>query len=559
MDCQESQVRDKIKVVPEVARAFIDRAKEIRAQGKGFDDIVTQLNRETGKQPETILKILQSPLGKEKSAAVQARFDAARVEAGRTRRMQLAAQRSLDALNNGGTGAANYAWNFLRKRALAAHSVVSYGTHLPNLAYAGGERAAIFRQAFKDVYRYIGEKGTARYEADWQKMRLDPEYEPWLKAGLPIGEDVRPSDVALADSFKKAQKYSPPYSTKAFGLVLKKARLAEAKIQFSELPEEMKVGKMAQASREAIAQAASNFTGDVANPVGEGRSAVNVAAKSVSSAAGNQLLASKLYFAKRMAALLTPIRWLGLGGRMTPVQRAAANSAMRLWTKIAGVNAGILATNYAINQAAGFRTPNIGINKMMGEDKRNILDDLSAWDLGRFRFGNAVIPGSPLFEVLRMPIRMIATGIKTHSVGEAAKVPAMDVVGALNPMYHFMSEQLTGKDFTGRPVPSLHQAFGTIKKSNQQSVSAAEYGAEKISPIGVSAITNELVKSLVNDGWNGKEAKTLLQSLSAGATASLAGTHINYDERALSPVTGKPIKEKPTPENAKFRWLPEVK
>jgi hypothetical protein len=420
------------------------------------------------------------------------------------------------------------AWDLQRKIALYGHSVVFPWSHTRNWAIqiptaAGRARMGAFWRSATDVYRYRGAKGRALYEMDMTLMKMGDHYDFFKQSGADIEPGRRtPGDILL-------QNKKPSWQNRNFDS-LKVGRYTALKAVWDGLDPALKQGEGGKALGAMLARDMNYATGSVMAPVGE---AANVMAKTtsqLSQLAGhyNLLLSSKLFFAKHMDAWLSPLRYLAKGGRMTPPERAAAGVSLKRWANTVGAHMTILGANYAFNKMMGWQTPN--------------LTDPTKSDFLRARLGNYVVPFSPILEAIRLPIVATAASLTKGTGGEKLFLAAWN---AAHPTAHTVYEQASGKDFMGRPVPSVRGAIATRGQSlyipsKKPQVSVGEYLGTRATPIAVSGGLREYYQALRDQGLNAGMSMAIVKGLGAAAASALAGTHLYEQEPAPARTIIKP-------------------
>jgi len=350
------------------------------------------------------------------------------------------------------------------------------------------------------------------------------------------------------------------WSARGFdALKIARYQVAENRLQLlrDAIGDDAMQGDQGRAAMELLARDVNYATGSVMEARGAAASKFDRLAASMSGASGNILLASKLFYARRMGGIVTPLRYMAQyltkGGRMTPVERGIANIALRKWARIVATQASIVGVNYGIAKALGLQTPNVS--------------DPSRADFMRLRIGNFVVPLSPLWEILKEPLRAVYTGVQKQSVAEGLKIIPETIIKSLHPSATIVGEQVTGKETFGlhRPVPSVPMALGYPKKSNVPSVSLTEYLGNKI-PIAVGGMVHEFYQVLRDEGVPASQASAITKWMIGGAkvaasgiTSGLAGTHIYEDTSENVPKTKKGYR-RPPPQavrrrNAQFKLI----
>jgi hypothetical protein len=519
--CFEDQTRDKLKVAPAIAKAFLNEAMDHLSNGKDYADTLQSMSEKSGLKPETINSILKRD-PKAFSVTKQALATASKA-----RQIRDAADAFADQLKTNGKiyqeGALSKAWDLNRRAALFGHSTVFPWTHMRNWALqiptaAGRARMAAFWRAATDTFRYKGEKGQAQYEMDMSLMKLGDRYDFWRSMGADITPGKRtPGDIML-------QSRKPSWGTRNFD-TLKIARYQHLEHIWQNVDPALKEGDTGKDLASMIVRDLNYSTGSVMEPKEAAKNSLSGFAAALSKYSGKALLSSKLFVGKHLDAYLQPLQYLSKAGRMTSAERAAANIALGRWGNIVATHLAILGANYGFNKAMGFRTPNLtNVN--------------SPSDFLRIRAGNVIVPFSPMLEAIRLPILMTAALIK-KGPSEAGKVGFDSLWSAAHPTLHLAAEQVTGKDYLGRPVPSLRTAAHRVAPSvippvksprSRPPETGLEYASTRFTPIAVSGALHEFYQELRTNGASGSLAMAIVKSAFFGAASGLAGQHMFEQE-----------------------------
>ncbi len=536
--CFENQAKDKLKLPKDVMYAFTDRLLEHLKAGHSYSEALDVMHQETGLQPETINSMYRRD---PKSLSITKQAIA---RAGAVRQLRNAADALAGDLKTNGSiyqepGRIAKAWDIQRKIALSGHSPVFPWTHMRNWAVqipteAGRERMGAFWRAAGDVWRYYGEKGQALHEMDMTLMQKGDRYDFFRQSGA----DITPGKLGPGDILLQGRK--PSWQTRNFD-ALRVGRYTALDAAWSHLDPALKEGDTGKAMGAMLARDMNYATGSIMPPAGESANMLAKTGAQLSQLAGhyNLLLSSKLFFAKHMDAWLSPLRYLAKSGRMTTAERASANIALGRWANTVAAHLGILGVNYAFNKAMGWQTPN--------------LTDPSKSDFWRLRIGNAIVPFSPMLEALRLPI-VFTTSLAAKGSDEAGTKLWRAVWNAAHPAFHTAYEQIAGKDFRGRPVPSIRGLISPVK-SKLPPVSPGEYFGTRFTPIAISGGVAEFYQALRHENVPPSLATAFLKSAGSAAASALVGTHL-YEEE---PKASKGISQKPMPGMPKTRSSGGVK
>lgn len=555
--CFESQTKNKLKIEPAVAKAFMQEildhmsprfAKEGTVSQEfnmSYPDALQAVSEKSGLQPETINQILK------RDPQVMSRTKQAIARSGEIRQIRNAADAFAGELKSNAAmlqepGNLAKAWDLQRRIALGGHSVVFPWSHMRNWAVqipteAGKARMSAFWQAATDVYKYAGTKGKALYEMDMALMEKGDRYDFWKQEGADIVPGRRtPGDILLATK-------KPKWAGRNFD-ALKPARYSALEDIWSRADPALREGDTGKAYGAVLARDLNYATGSVMFPVGEaaGTTAKSVAQLSALAGKSNLLLSSKLFFAKHMDAWMSPLRYLLKGGKMSVAENAAKNVALGRWANTVATHLSILGINYAFNKLMGWETPN--------------LTDPSKSDFWRLKVGGIVIPFSPMLEAIRLPI-VVTAAFATKGSDEAGTKVWRAAWNAAHPALHTLYEQVSGKDYLGRPVPSVRGLIGKEFPSTaprfstekaQEQIGGVEYALTRATPIAPSGAISEFYQALRHQGINHNMAMALIKSAGVGLSSAFLGQHMYEPEpqkpqRASQPPRPLPSRPSNTP------------
>ncbi len=345
------------------------------------------------------------------------------------------------------------------------HSALIPFTHARSSAFMPGEMKA-FGRAVKRAYSTAlipTEGASARYERDMASLRSDPDRDFWVKMGLPITDANKPVGLGFSGLTDRA------FSS------LKQLRLDLAKIYWNKLPEGQRT-----------LEAAKNIVKNVSHATGEAKTPAVL----------NKILqwtnfAPKLKVGKYLAAFSDPF--------------TSTLGAKRAATMI-GSQLAILAMNDVVNRYFFSQT---------GANTVNWSDPTKA-DWLRMKVGGLVIPISPIFETMKLPIRFGADLMAPKSY-DNMKVVKTEVAGMLHPTLSKGYEAVMGQELFGNPeprplpFPGVKQLLhGDNRKGDP--LNWYEYGA-RYTPIWAQPIAKELTK----DGIDGNLAMPLIETFLTGA------------------------------------------
>lgn len=523
--CYESQVKDRIRATPALSKAFAEemldtmrggKQGEALSKPKSFGEALMAMSEKSGLHPETINAILK------RDPQVFQRTKQAIARSGELRKMRDSADQFAEQLKTSGKlydpnepGKIAKAWDVQRKIALAGHSVVFPFSHMRDLAVqipteAGRARMAAFWRSAFDVWKYLPtEAGRALHEMDTGLLRASDYYD-WQKTN---GLDVEPGKRNPGDIILQGKKQTA--SAMSFD-TLKIARSSIASQIWDAADPAIKEGETGSAFMQMAMRDLNYATGSVMTPRGEAATPLAKTAAQLSELAGryNLLLATKLFFAKHMNAVFGPLEYLPgtLGRSLSPAERAARNVAMGRWANTVATQMMILGANYGFNKFFGFQTPNIS-------------DPGEASTFLRLRFGNVIIPYSPILESLRLPVVM-AYALSHKGTDSALTVAGRTLWNAAHPAAHLAAEQITGKDFRGQPIPSVRNLVAPVKGYEGMTVpEAAKYISTRFTPIALSGALREFYDSLKNQGFSPSVSTAIIRGLIAGVASGVTGVH----------------------------------
>ncbi len=549
--CFEGDARDKLKIDPLVARAFLNQTLEhmkpyldatgIKRDGLGVADALGKVAEQSGLSVDTVAKIIQ---------ADTKLFSISKQAFNRTREANSVKAAAENIAEKGvpQTASVTRVFNDLRRLLLAGHSPVFPFTHARNLLYGPQAERSIFTTMVKNAWGFRGEAGNLAHDTAIANMKKGSDYNLKLSAGLDIREGTTKSDIIRPPESgtilsKKIEEYSKMVADSKLGKFLRldpnnAVKSFDAlKIGRSELfdhywaktPPELKT----EAYARLLARDMNYATGSVTTPRGEAAMPIDRMVSAASDASGNVLLSSKMFYGKRMEAAnifrYGPTRLsdlLSKGGKMTPEERAIANLGLQRWARITATQIGILGANLAFAKAMGLKLPN--------------LTDPTKADWGRLKIGNFVVPLSPLMEAVREPVRAVATATKTRSVYEGGRELVRPVINALTPGIQLTAEQVTGKEpFSSRTVPSIRNVIQKPKPGHQPPISLGEYATTRATPIAISGGLREFYQALRREGVSSSVAVPFIKGMAGAVTSGLAGTHI-YEEEPKQPAVKLP-------------------
>ncbi len=453
---------------PEIEKAFWAEAKKGLESGLEPEDVIRQIAKTHGIGTDAVGAVIQSKqmfqLTNE-AWAKQAKLSELRAAAKRAAKY---------ADDKPWLKAIKAVYHAPRQALTLYHGGAIPFTHAGDSLITPGEMK-MFREAVGDSYSYMTPNaGAARWRADMAKLRTDPGYNFWSRAGLEIKMQAQPVGMGMSR-----------WTRQSFDAI-KTMRLKMAKQAWTKLDP---ADRTLDAAKD-LASRINHATGTVRTAPG------------VSKIAGELMFAPKLRFAKyaRVSDAVT------------------SKYGAKRFAKVAAVNLSILAINDLFNR-----------HVLQNDDKVNWTDPQRA-DWLRMKIGGMTIPLSPLFEMGRLPINAGATLLDPKQE-DKSRVLVKEIASAVHPGLSAGYGLATGKDLsTGKALPfkgasqylygehrDQRAMFGKmVKDKNAKQMSGAEY-ASGFAPIPAQPV---LIKALVSEGVHPTVAQTVAESF-----VSLIGKH----------------------------------
>lgn len=478
MACYEYQVKDSGQDDPEVAKAFWNEAKTGLANGLSPEDVISQMSEKSGLQHETIARILTQNKHL-RSLTTEAWAHQAAITRLRSNARSIIRDSDRSSLGK----MFSKVWESPRALLTIGHGGVIPFTHMKDSLYAIGEQK-IFTDAVKRAYSYATKTGgDARWRADMAALKSQRLYNFADRAGLNVRVETQPHGIG-----------KNWWTKKSFD-ALKPARLEIFSKYWDAVPREAKSLDLAK----AIALDVNHATGTI--------KPISPTASKVTSAL---MFAPQLRFAKYMTAFVDPIKFLVKGGKASAAERYASGIAAKRWAKITALNLSILAVNQAFNQY------------VLGNKEKINWTDWSKADWLRMKLGGFVIPMSPLFEMSKLPFRVVATALDPKQK-EKWKPISKEIASAASPSVSLVYGGITGKElYSGRRLPfrGLAQMMFGEQRIRMAQQSWKEYGTERL-PI----YAQPMVKALSDEGVKAPLAKKITIGGIESVLSGVAGTH----------------------------------
>lgn len=420
-------------------------------------------------------------------------------------------------------------------RSITAIKILGHGS-VGMVTHAGG---LIFRPTRATIYW----KNFGRQFGMWAKpefheqliyrLKNDPEFETWKKAGASIDPEKTYTDYGMY-----AQWLGKLGEAGGRGFdALKLTRLDMNKADWARVPDEIKSDpKQADAARKLIADINNKATGATPkmSPVGKTfeEGFYGVAKNPILEAA---FFAPRLYASRWGRVLFDPVKTARtlFDPRSTPAERFAANAKLRNAVEFTGTLAAALLINQAILSATG--------------SKQNVnLTDPKKSDWLKFKAGGkTIVADGGLLDPVRLLGQVIwkdlledRTKQQQYREGSRYKM-AVDTVGSylrgkLNPPVGLAADIATGSDFQGRPLP-----FSKEKPlfKEQTPYSWGEWLLSQ-GPIPMAGTAKEVAADLKSKGFKDREIEVILKGI-ASFGLGMAGVHVGEDYSTQPRSSGK--------------------
>jgi hypothetical protein len=487
---------EKLRITPQVAKAFYDMAKTHYDNGATFPQAVRAIHEQTHLRENTIAKIIAA----DKTARnlsndmwyQQARY----------REIKMAARRMAEQANTPEwVKKADFTWDLLRSSATLYHGGVFPFSHAKNLLLLGNAERKIFGSMVADAYKYMSpHTGRARWARDMTQMMGTDEYKEAIRHGVRARPEDRP--LGIVANWVKGWGYRG-YDA------LKPGRVKLYHLWKSRLKE------FDDDSLDMLGREVNIATGDIDLPETTGRWL----------ARGS--FAPKLFVTRRIEAF-TPIRYAVNAGRMTANERAVANQALGRWARHMITAAGILGSNDLINKYL-----------LKNNQRVNWYDFSQPGTLWRMNWGGHIVPLTPMVEIVRTPVAMFAALFKTRRElkGEEAPSAALElasreILNALHPSIIAGIEGITGREVFGvprhkrrLPFPGVKQLVRGEEPERDPRMGWPEFLGQK-AMIPVAEATREIfTPSLTEQGVTKAKADKWVDALLYSALSGTAAVH----------------------------------
>jgi hypothetical protein len=410
-------------------------------------------------------------------------------------------------------------------RSITAIKILGHGS-VGMVTHAGGlifrpTRAAIYWKNFGRQFGMWNDK--AYHEQLIYRLKNDPEFETWKKAGASIDPEKTYTDYGMYAQWlgKLGEKGARGFDA------LKLTRMEMNKADWAHVPDEIKADpKQADAARKLIAEINNKATGSTpkTNPVGKTleEGFYGVAKNPILEAA---FFAPRLYASRWGRVLFDPVKTARtlFDPASSPAEMFAAKTKLKNAAEFTGTLAAALLTNQAILSATG--------------SKQNVnLTDPKKSDWLKFKAGGKTLtadgglldPVRLLGQVIWKDLLEDRTKQQQYREGSRFKM-AVDTVGSylrgkLNPPVGFAADVATGSDFQGRPLP------WSKEKPQFKDQTPYTYGEWLLDqgPIPLEGTAKEVAADLKDKGFDGRQTEVILKAI-ASFGLGMAGVHVGED------------------------------
>jgi len=410
-------------------------------------------------------------------------------------------------------------------RSITALKILGHGS-VGMVTHAGGvifrpTRAAIYWKNFGRQFGMWHDK--AYHDQLIYRLKNDPEFETWKKAGASIDPEKTYTDYGMYAQWlgKLGEKGARGFDA------LKLVRMEMNKADWSRVPEEIKNDpKQADAARKLIAEINNKATGATpkTNPMGKTleEGFYNVTKNPVLEAA---FFAPRLYASRWGRVLFDPVKTARtlFDPQSSPADVFAAKTRLKNAAEFTGTLVAALLTNQAILSATG--------------SKQNVnLTDPTKSDWLKFKAGDKTLtadgglldPVRLLGQVIWKDLLADRTAQQQYREGSRYK-KAVDTVGSylrgkLNPPVGLAADLATGSDFQGRPLPWNKEK---PQFKGQDPYTLGEYVVSQ-GPIPLAGAAKEIAADLHAKGFKDREIQVVLKAI-ATFGLGMAGVHVGED------------------------------
>lgn len=426
-----------------------------------------------------------------------------------------APQRAIDAVKNG--------LQTIRAAAIAGHGTVGMVTHAGGLVF----RPSVAKIYWSNFFRQWGMWLNKPFHDQLvYKLKTDPEFEMWKKAGASIDPEKTYTDYGMYAKFlgKLGEAGGRGFDA------LKMARLELNKADWAKVPNDIKANPdQALETQKRIAEINNKATGAIA----KGNEPINQLARN--KWAENTLFAPKLYASRWSRIVLDPYKTAGTffdWKNASDADKFAATTRLKHAAEFTGALVAGLVANQAIlsatksGQKVNFNDPTKSDwLKFKGAGKEVSVD------------GGLLDPVRLIGQVVWGDLVQNRTRNQEFREGSRFDKAGHDMLkymrGKLNPTVGLILDSSTGSDFVGRPLPTSipNALFGTPlekpKFRDQPAYTWPEWVLQH-GPIPLAAGSKIAYDEMRKKGLSHIQATDILK----GAAYSAAGTtgwHLGTD------------------------------
>ena len=404
-------------------------------------------------------------------------------------------------------------YNSLRSIAVLGHGTVGMMTHAGGLLWRPTVAKIWWTNFLRQFPMWLR---PAYHEQLIHRLKTDPDFHTWLKAGAKIDPDLVYEDYA---QYAKWLGKFAGGGTRGFD-ALKLARMELNKAQWEKVSDEIKADPdQALAARKAIAELNNRATG-TATVFGK------VGNFDISGLLHTIFFAPKLYAARWSRVLFDPIKTaqtFAEWNKATPAERMIATTRLKnaveftsVYLGALGLNAGLLAATGS-NQKINFTDPTKSDWLKFKAHGKTITADGGLLDpvrlIGQVVYGDLIKP--------RTAQERYQKGSRFES---AVKDLGKYARSKFNPSFGLVVDSATGQDYSGRALPFSKEPS---KYKSQKKYTWGEWILSH-GPIPIGSGTRVAYDEMQKRGLSKPDAAALLEG-AAAASVGLTGAHETED------------------------------
>lgn len=403
---------------------------------------------------------------------------------------------------------------------ILGHGSVGMVTHAGGLIFRP-TRAAIYWRNFGRQFAMWAKPEL--HEQLIHRLKNDPEFETWKKAGASIDPDKTYTDYGMY-----AQWLGKLGEAGGRGFdALKLVRMELNKADWKGVPDEIKDDpKQADVARKLIAEINNKATGTAPKTSPMGKSIE----EGFYGAAKNPIIeaaffAPRLYASRWGRVLFDPVKTVRtlMDPASSPVERFAANKKLKNAAEFTGTLLGALLTNQAILSATGSKQ-----NVNLTDPKKSDWLKFKAGDKTITADGGLLDPVRLVGQVMWKDLLAERTKSEQYREGTRFKMAADTVAnylrGKLSPPVGLATDVATGSDFQGRPLP------WSKDKPQFKDQTPYTYGEWLLDqgPIPLEGAAKEVAAEVKKQGFKDHEVQVILRAAMAFGLG-MAGVHVGED------------------------------